>query len=98
MATLKKLGIANSLGRHVLRRRHGVVRPGVKRTFAPGVLRPGDLLVCKILHHRLQMGIPDTVGPIGTTGTGGRDVVSVTLTGKRRANGSVTASCHCSSS
>ena len=35
MATLKKLGLASSLGRHVLPRRHGVVLPGLKRTFAP---------------------------------------------------------------
>ena len=89
MATLKKLGLASSLGRHVLPRRHGVVLPGLKRTFAPGSLRPGDLLVCKSLHHRVTMGIPDTHGPIGSAATGG-----VTLTGRWSADGSVTASCH----
>jgi hypothetical protein len=94
IATLRKLGLANSLGRHVLRRRRGVVLPGIKRTFPSGTLRPGDLLICKILHHRLQMGIPDTLGPIGSTGTGGKDVASVTLTGRRNADGSVTANCH----
>jgi hypothetical protein len=94
METLKKLGLASSLGRHVLRRRRGLVLPGILRTFPPGTLRPGDLLVCRILHHRLQMGIPDTYGAIGSTGTGGKDVVSVTLTGRRSANGSVTAECH----
>jgi hypothetical protein len=67
MATLDKLGLARSLGRHVRRRRRGRVLPGLKRTFPPGALRPGDLLVCKIRHHRLQMGIPDTFGPIGST-------------------------------
>jgi hypothetical protein len=94
MATLEKLGLANALMRHILRRRHGVVRAGVKSTFPPGTLRPGDLLVCQIHHHRLQMGIPDTFGSIGGTGVGGRDVVSVTLTGTRHADGSITASCH----
>ncbi len=93
MATLDKLGLASSLGRHVLRRRHGLVLPGLKRTFPPGTLRPGDLVVCKILHHRLQLGIPDTFGRIGSTGTGGKDVVSVTLSARRSADGSVTASC-----
>jgi hypothetical protein len=88
MATLRKLGLANSLGRHVLRRRRGVVLPGTRRTFPPG-----DILVCRTLHHRVQMGIPDTFGSIGSTGTGGRDVVSLTLTGTRKADGSVTARC-----
>ena len=98
MATLDKLGLANSLGRHVLRRRRGVVHPGIRRTFPPGTLRPGDILVCRTLHHRVQMGIPDTFGSIGSTGVGGRDVVSMTLTGTRKADGSVTASCHRGSS
>jgi hypothetical protein len=98
MATLRKLGLANSLRRHVLPRRHGVVQPGIRGTFPPGTLRPGDILVCTILHHRVQMGIPDTFGSIGSTGVGGRDIVSVTLTGSRGADGSVTASCHHGSS
>jgi len=88
MATLDKLGLARSLGRHVLRRRHGVVLPGIPHTFPSGALRPGDLLVCKIPHHELQMGIPDTIGSIGSTGT-----ASLTLSGRRHADGSVTASC-----
>ena len=94
MTTLRKLGLANSLTRHVLRRRHGLVAAGLTRTFPPGVLRPGDLLICKILHHRLQMGIPDSFGPIGSIGTGGRDVVRVNLTGRRKTDGSLTATCH----
>jgi hypothetical protein len=98
MATLGKLGLAKSLGRHVLRRRRGVVHPGRRRTFPPATLRPGDILVCRILHHRVQMGIPDTFGSIGSTGTGGKDVVSLTLTGTRKADGSVTARCHRGSS
>jgi hypothetical protein len=98
MATLDKLGLAKSLERHVLRRRHGLMLPGLKRTFPPGTLRPGDLLVCKILHHRLQLGIPDTFGSIGSTGIGGRDVVSVTLSARRSADGSIAARCRRGSS
>ncbi len=94
MATLRKLGLANSLGRHVLRRRHGIVLPGTTRAFLPGTLRPGDLLTCTILHHRLQLGIPERFGPIGSTGVGGKNVASVTLTGNRHLDGSVSASCH----
>ncbi len=94
MATLKRLGLASSLERHVLQRRHGVIQPGIRRAFPPGTLRPGDVLVCRILHHRLQLGIPADFGPIGSAGFGGKDVASVTLTGRRKANGSVTASCH----
>jgi hypothetical protein len=94
MATLDKLGLARSLSRHVLRRRHGVVLPGATRTFPPGTLRPGDLLVCKIDHHRPQLGIPDRFGSMGSTGFGGKNVVTATLTGTRHGDGSVTASCH----
>ena len=94
MATLKELGVAGSLESHVLPRRHGVVQPGIRRTFPPGTLRPGDVLVCRILHHRLQLGVPAGFGPIGSVGTGGKDVASVTLSGRRNADGSVTASCH----
>src|SRR5690348_14905787 len=98
MATLRKLGFASTLGRHVLRRRSGIVQPGLRRSFPPGTLRPGDLLVCKILHHRVRLGIPATFGPIGSAGVGGKDVVSVTLSGTRHADGSVTASCQRGSS
>jgi hypothetical protein len=88
MATLKKLGLADSLGRHVLHRRRGLVQQGIQRTFPPGTLRPGDLLVCRARHHRLEMGIPATLGPIGSTSTS-----SLTLTGRRSADGSITARC-----
>jgi hypothetical protein len=94
MATLKKLGLARSLTHHILRRRNGIVRPGIRRTFPPGTLRPGDILICRILNHRLQLGIPAGFGSIGSTGFGGKNVVAVTLTGARHADGSVTGSCH----
>ena len=93
MATLDKLGLASSLGRHVLPRRHGLVLPGRTRTFQSGALRPGDLLVCRLRHRaRVQMGIPDTHGPIGSAGSG-RAHDALTLTASRSADGSITASC-----
>lgn len=94
MATLEKLGLASSLRRHVVRRRHGLVEPGIKSTFPPGTLRPGDLLVCTILHRHLQLGIPGSSGSIGSTGAAVGGAVNITLSGRRSANGSITASCH----
>jgi hypothetical protein len=89
MATLEKLGLARSLGRHVLRRRHGVVRPGIPHKFLRGTLRPGDLVVCQALRHRVQMGVPDSIGPIGSASAG-----NLTLRSARHADGSITAICH----
>lgn len=88
MATLKKLGLAHSLMRHIRERRHGNVLPGVPHDFPPGTLRPGDALDCGIL-HRLELGIPDTFGSIGSVGT-----ANLTLSATRHRDGSVTASCH----
>ena len=88
MATLKQLGLAKSLERHVQRRRHGLVLPGLPHDFPPGTLRAGDLLVCRIRHHRLELGVPDTFGPIGSMGT-----ANATLSGTRHPDGSITANC-----
>ena len=68
MATLGKLGLAHYLMQHIRRRRHGNVLPGVPHDFPPGALRPGDVLVCGILHG-VQLGIPDRFGSIGLVGT-----------------------------
>jgi hypothetical protein len=109
MATLGKLGLANSLRDHVRPRRRGLVLAHRTHTFPPGALRPGDLIVCTILHHRLELPIPEGRNPIGKTGVGFggklvevgnspnetlKDIVNVTLSGTRDANGSITASCH----
>jgi hypothetical protein len=99
MALIGELGIARSLQSHLLPRRvEGLV--GVeKRTFAPGVLRPGDLVTCKIRGRRLELGIPVETGPPGpTTGFGRRfgelrAKTSGSLTVWRNGNGSVTAKC-----
>lgn len=108
MATLGKLGFASSLRPHVRPRRRGVVLRGARRTFPRSALRPGDLVVCEILHHRLTLALPDRGHPIGGTGAsfGGKlvevgnspnlttkDVVHIALSGKRNPNGSITASC-----
>jgi hypothetical protein len=108
MATLGKLGFASSLESHVLPRRRGQVQPGTKRTFRRGALRPGDLIVCEIEHHRLQLAIPTGGDPISRTGAsfGGKltevgyssnetitGAKHVTLSGKRNGDGSITAGC-----
>jgi hypothetical protein len=87
MATLEKLGLAHSLMRHIRQRRHGNVLPGVPHDFPPGALRPGDFLVCGILHG-VRLGIPDTFGTIGLVGTS-----NGTLSMARHRDGSVTATC-----
>ena len=109
MAMLNELGLARSLRSHVLPRRHGVVLAGVTTTFPAGTLRPGDLIVCTILHHRLELGVPGTFGRIGSAGTrvGGKLTevgdspnetvtggLNITLGATRHADGSITAGCH----
>ena len=109
MPTLDELGLTSSLMRHVRPRRHGVVLRGVRHTFSRGRLRPGDLLVCEILHHKLALAIPERGHSIGGTGAtfGGKlvevgnspnetikDQVNVSLTGRRNADGSITARCY----
>lgn len=108
MATLGKLGIASSLIRHVRPRRRLLALAHRTHTFPAGALRPGDLIVCRILHHRLELGIPEGHDSIGETGMrfGGKlvevgnspnettkDAVNITLSGKRNLDGSITASC-----
>lgn len=108
MAMLDKLGLANTLRRHVRPRRRGLVLAGATHTFPPGELRRGDLIVCTILHHRLELPISGNQGPVGRTGVGfgGKyvevgnspevttvDVVHVSLGGTRNADGSITANC-----
>jgi hypothetical protein len=55
MALIHKLGLAGPDGQplHLEPRRHGSVGLGQTHTFAPGVLRPGDLVTCRV-HHSYQ--------------------------------------------
>ena len=98
METLGRLGLSwRVLRKHLVLRRHGVVLAGTTRVFAPGVLRPVDLVVCKILGHRLEAPVPIAAGPEGgggvTVGYGGGSITSVFLTVKRNLDDSVTAHC-----
>jgi hypothetical protein len=92
MALIDSLGIAQALESHLLPRRSESVLAGLTRTFAPGVLRPGDLVTCDILGHHLEQGVPDSV-EASSTGFGGGNVASVVLRVAWRSDGSVTATC-----
>jgi hypothetical protein len=93
MALIGRLGIAQQLQAHLLPRRHEAVRPDVPKTFPSGVLRPGDLVTCKILGHRLEDGVP--LGYVTSKGGyGGKNVTPVTLSVTHHGDGSVSASCH----
>jgi hypothetical protein len=65
----------------------------VTKSFSSGALRPGDLVTCTILGHKLEEGVPIEYGT-STTGYGGANVTSVTLSVTHNRGGSVTASCH----
>ena len=94
MAMIGRLGIGwQSLRAHLQPRRRKTVVPGVPHTFPAGTLRPGDLVTCEILGHKLEDGIP--IGyETSSTGYGGKNVTSVTLSVTHNRDGSVTASCH----
>jgi hypothetical protein len=55
MALIDKLGLAGPHGQplHLEPPRHGLVGLGQTHTFAPRVLRPGDLVTCRV-HHSYQ--------------------------------------------
>ena len=94
MALIDKLGLAGPHGRplHLEPRRHGSVGLNQTHTFAPGALRPGDLVTCRVHHSYrglpLAMSVPIHRGLGGMLGaTPG--VVAVRV----RADGAVVASC-----
>jgi hypothetical protein len=93
MATIRRLGIGwPSLRAHLLPRRREAVLPGGRQTFPPGLLRPADLVTCTILGRNLEDGVPLEYGT-SSTGYGGTNVTSVTLSVTHNRDGSVTASC-----
>jgi hypothetical protein len=95
MATLGRFGMGGDvLETHLVPRRHEAVLAGTKHVFAPGVLRPSDLVTCDILGHHLALGVPTQTGPSSSSGYGVTNVVYVTLAVALRRDGSVTASCH----
>jgi hypothetical protein len=94
MALIDKLGLAGPHGQplHLEPRRHGFVGVNQTRRFAPEVLRPGDLVTCRV-HHSYQ-GAPLAVGVPIHRGFG---VMSGATPGvmevKVRNDGAVIASC-----
>jgi hypothetical protein len=94
MALIDKLGLAGPHGQplHLEPRRHGSVGLGQTHTFAPGVLRPGDLVTCRV-HHSYQgpplaMSVPIHRG-FGNMFGATPGVMAVRV----RADGAVIASC-----
>lgn len=94
MALIDKLGLAAPNGQPLRLEpsRHGTVGLNKTHTFAPSVLRPGDLVTCR-LHHSYQgpplaMSVPIHRGSAAMLGVG-PGVMAV----RARANGAVTASC-----
>jgi hypothetical protein len=67
--------------------------PGTSSVFPPGDLRAADLVTCNIRGHQLQLGVPINVGPGASTGFGGANVSTVTLTVAHNRDGSVSANC-----
>jgi hypothetical protein len=94
MELIQKLGLAGPRGQplHLERSRHGFVGLNLTRTFTPGVLRPGDLVTCRV-HHGYQgpplaMSVPIRRGSGKLLG-GTPGVMEVRI----RDDGAVTASC-----
>lgn len=94
MTTIGRLRLSwPVLQQHLVARRVETVLPGTSRVFPPGELRAADLVTCTILGHHLQTGVPIEVGPAASTGLGGANVTTVTLTVAHRRDGSVSATC-----
>ena len=94
MALIDKLGLAGPHGQplHLEPRRHGFVVVNQTRRFAPGVLRPGDLVTCRV-HHSYQaaplaVGVPIHRG-FGVMSGATPGVMEVRV----RDDGAVIASC-----
>jgi hypothetical protein len=95
IALIDKLGLASPHGQPLRLEplRHGFVGMNQTHRFAPGVLRPGDVVACRVHHSYrgppLAMGVPPHrgVGPYGDSSTPGVMAVQV------RADGAVIASC-----
>ena len=91
-----KLGLATRYGKPVVRlepRRHRFVAMSRTRTFAPGVLRPGDLVTCRADHSYKGFPLASSVpvhrgnAPEGSTAMPGLMAIRI------RADGAVVVSC-----
>jgi hypothetical protein len=95
VALVDKLGLAGRYGKplRLEPRRHGFVAMNEIRTFAPGALRPGDLVTCRVGHSYkglpLAMSVPAHRGfrPQETSAMPGLMAIRI------RADGTVLASC-----
>jgi hypothetical protein len=94
MALIDRLGLAGPHGQplRLERLRHGFVGLNQTRIFAPGLLRPGDRVTCRV--HQGYQGIPLAMSVPVHRGSGG---ISGSTPGvmalQVRADGSVLASC-----
>jgi hypothetical protein len=90
-----KLGLAGPHGNPLHRepQRHGFVPMNQTHTFAPGVLRPGDLVTCRVDHSYkglpLAMSVPAHRGNGPEESSGGPGLMAIRI----RADGTVLASC-----
>ena len=93
MQLIGALGIGRVLISHLQPRRRGTLVGGEERTFPPGVLRPGDEVVCRGRGRTIDGGVPVAVGAEAEAGYDGVGVRPLDLTIVRRRDGSVAASC-----
>lgn len=91
-----KLGLASRYGKPVVRlepRRHAFVSMSHTHTFAPGVLRPGDLVTCRADHSYegapLAMSVPVHRGNAPEESSAVPGLMAIRI----RADGAVLASC-----
>jgi len=90
-----KLGLAGRYGKPVVpleHRRHAFVAMSHTQRFAPGVLRPGDLVTCRgnrSYKHPLAMSVPVHPGNAPERSSGMPGLMAIRI----RANGTVLASC-----
>jgi hypothetical protein len=94
MELITKLGLVAPNGQplHLEASRHGTVGVNMTHAFAPGVLRPGDLVTCRV-HHTYQ-GLPLAMSVPIRAGRGGQlGAQPGVLAVRVRADGAVVASC-----
>jgi hypothetical protein len=87
MPTIAGLGLRWPVLRSHTTRRQQAVLGGTSRTFAPGLLRPGDLVTCNFDGHHWELGIPNAFNPLSQLHFTGPLIVH------RKRDGSVIASC-----
>ena len=94
MALIAKLGLAGPHGQplHLQPSRHGFVGLNRTHTFAPGVLRPGDFVTCRVQHG--YQGLPLAMSVPIHRGFGNmRGATPGVMAVRVRADGAVIVSC-----